>query len=108
MLTVLEAGLIFGNIASVLSLMNKVRGKACLGVSTLLAQPGGVRDPGRVGREHGLGGRGMAVLTPVLGEPDHCGCGAESWKHLWHLHDLFSWCLFLDLPGVPDAAAQPV
>lgn len=35
---------------------------------------------------------------------------APDWRAtgLWHLHELLSWCSFLDLPGVPDAAAQPV
>ena len=45
------------------------------------------------------------ILTHVLGKPD-----SSDWRAtgLWLLRELLSCCSFLDLPGVPDAAAQPV
>ena len=58
-LAVLEAGLVCGNVASVLSLTNKVRGEACLGDrSTPVTRPRGPECPRRVGGEPG-GRRGL-------------------------------------------------
>lgn len=45
---------------------------------------------------------------PVRGKPGCRGWRAASPQPPWLLSDLLSWCFFLDLPGVPDAAAQPV